>query len=354
MFSCCKLNYLHSVRRQLSTGSSLKVVDNIFDRILSRFPDGIQLAFAYGSGIFPQSGHQDMSKNMLDFIFAVDDPVQWHRENLKHNSKHYSFLNYLGPARIAKIQDGYGAGIYYNTLVPVQDRIIKYGIISTATLINDLLDWETLYVSGRLHKPVRFLIEPSKGILQSAVQMNQVSAVHAAVLLLPETFTEEELFVTITALSYSGDFRMKFGEDKNKVRNIVTPNMERFRKMYEKILDNEEHIYWNKSKGQFEQYPNHISQYHHLNLLPKTLQMNLVALRHQEGHHGSGYLDAEEVLRNYAHDSLCSDKVKKCVEQIVGTSSWSQSIKSIFTAGLMKSTRYSLKKLTKMWKSSKS
>jgi hypothetical protein len=34
---------------------------------------------------------------------------------------------------------------------------IKYGIISTDALCTDLLDWATLYVSGRLHKPVRIV-----------------------------------------------------------------------------------------------------------------------------------------------------------------------------------------------------
>lgn len=34
---------------------------------------------------------------------------------------------------------------------------IKYGIISTDALCTDLLDWTTLYVSGRLHKPVRIV-----------------------------------------------------------------------------------------------------------------------------------------------------------------------------------------------------
>lgn len=36
-------------------------------------------------------------------------------------------------------------------------RLIKYGVVSTQTLCEDLQTWKTLYLSGRMHKPVRSL-----------------------------------------------------------------------------------------------------------------------------------------------------------------------------------------------------
>lgn len=45
----------------------------------------VQHAFAYGSGVIVQPDlydHSSTNKPMLDFIFAVDDPVDWHTQVL--------------------------------------------------------------------------------------------------------------------------------------------------------------------------------------------------------------------------------------------------------------------------------
>nr|KAF6311286.1 TAM41 mitochondrial translocator assembly and maintenance-like protein [Myotis myotis] len=126
-----------------------------FRRILSHFPEELSLAFAYGSGVYRQAGpSSDQKKAMLDFVFTVDDPVAWHSKNLKKNWSHYSFLKVLGPKVITTIQNNYGAGVYYNTLIMCDSKLIKYGVISTSILIEDLLNWNTLYIAGRLQKPI--------------------------------------------------------------------------------------------------------------------------------------------------------------------------------------------------------
>ena len=323
-----------------------------YGAILEQFPEGIQMAFAYGSGVFKQEGQSDaqVNKNMIDLIFVVDDSYRWHQKNIRQNRSHYSFLKYFGAKQITNFQEKYGAAVYFNTKVQCAGREIKYGVISTKQLITDLLDWNTLYLSGRMHKPIRILIEPTKTELCSAMQINLENAIHAALLLLPETFSEEELYQQIAALSYDGDFRMKFGEDKNKITNIVKPNITYFRKLYENILLKEEHVKWSKSQGVLEQYPNHVSQFHHLNLLPKTVQSNLLSCMHRRP---GKYPDLEEIIRQLAFDSNCADYVRQSLSEIVKGSSVSQSLKGVFTAGIVKTVLYSSRKVQKMMNSKK-
>ena len=84
--------------------------------LLSTFPP-TELSFAYGSGVFRQEGYKANAAPMVDIVFAVRDPAEWHAQNLKHNRSHYSFLARLGSDAIASIQEDFGASAYYNTLV---------------------------------------------------------------------------------------------------------------------------------------------------------------------------------------------------------------------------------------------
>ena len=64
----------------------LRVVEQELRGVLSQFP-AVRHAFAYGSGVFEQpglyaaaGGGGACARPMLDFIFAVDSPVDWHHE----------------------------------------------------------------------------------------------------------------------------------------------------------------------------------------------------------------------------------------------------------------------------------
>ncbi|XP_074139994.1 phosphatidate cytidylyltransferase, mitochondrial [Sminthopsis crassicaudata] len=317
-----------------------------FRRILANFPENLSLAFAYGSGVYRQAGPNGGRENvMLDFVFTVDDPVTWHSKNLQKNRHHYSFLRFFGPKIIAKVQNNYGAGIYYNTMIRCADKLIKYGVISTEMLIKDLINWNTLYVAGRLQKPVRFLILKENAVLRAALESNLESAVTAAFLMLPESFSEEDLFVRIAGLSYSGDFRMLVGEEKGKVVNIVKPNIPHFRELYSKILIKNPQVVYKQNQGRLEIDKSPEAQFTQLMTLPKTLQQEISYLMDTPGRNR----DVEETLLQVAHDPDCGDVVRQGLSGIVRPSSVMQSTKGILTAGVRKSLLYSSLKVQKMW-----
>jgi translocator assembly and maintenance protein 41 len=221
--------------------------------ILREFPP-ITYAFAYGSGVFPQSeagaSRVDQSPHpnppeailkwqkgggkMIDFVLAARFSEHFHSLNLRKHRDHYSFLGRFGSGVIKTVQD-LGAGVYFNPYVTVNGTLIKYAVVDIDTLRRDLSDWDTLYLAGRLHKPVKILFEEPN--IRLANQRNLISAVRCALLLLPQTFTEKELYSTITGLSYQGDPRMTYGsENPQKVHNIVTHQIKNFRLLYHDLI----------------------------------------------------------------------------------------------------------------------
>lgn len=105
-------------------------------------------------------------------------------------------------------------------------------------MCNDLLYWNTLYVGGRMHKPIARLFNGAGERVLVAEQANLTSALRASLLMLPEEFTETDLYLKIASLSYIGDFRMSVpgGENRNKVRNIVENQIPWFRIMYADLI----------------------------------------------------------------------------------------------------------------------
>lgn len=113
---------------------------------------------------------------------------------------------------------------------------MKYGVVSMNSLCADLLDWRTLYLAGRLQKPTALIRDNPR--VRLANQVNHASAIRTALLLLPERFTPQELFMNVAGLSYMGDPRMGLAENPDKVRNIVNGpgQLEAFRRMYSPFL----------------------------------------------------------------------------------------------------------------------
>ncbi|XP_055633532.1 phosphatidate cytidylyltransferase, mitochondrial [Toxorhynchites rutilus septentrionalis] len=323
----------------------------MFYRILARFPSNFTFCFAYGSGVKQQIGYDSSKKktNMIDLIYTVDNVHRWHASNLDRNPDHYSGLRVLGSNFIARYQETLGAKVFFNTLIPIkeEDVVIKYGVISTKDLIEDLTDWTHLYLAGRLHKPVEIIRTASNSKIQNAIECNLKSAVHAALLLLPEQFTEFELYRAISNLSYAGDFRMIFGENKDKVNNIVRPQLEGFRSLYASTLKELSPVLHLPSKTSDNsvctQDQSNKTILYHLSRLPKW-PVRVIVHKKTRGRYRQ---DTEDILTAISKSSDYQDTVFRCLRSIVWQSSVKQSIKNIPSAGVIKSIKYSFAKALK-------
>lgn len=232
-------------------------------QILWKFRAPIRYAFAYGSGVFPQAGGSSSSSKschpsppqaiekvqtggpkMIDFIFGVSYTQHWHSLNLNEHRDHYSTIGSFGSYPVSLIQDKWGAGVYFNPYITVNGTLIKYGVVNLDTLCQDLSTWDTLYIAGRLQKPVKILRDhPS---VRLANQVNLISAVRTALLLLPPDFTEQQLYGTIAGISYMGDPRFTAGaENPQKVANIVSGQLANFRRLYAPLIENLPNVSFN-------------------------------------------------------------------------------------------------------------
>ena len=81
-------------------------------------------------------------------------------------------------------------------------QLIKYGVVEHRAAVSDLLNWDHLFLAGRMHKPVATLRECP--VVVAAQQENKASAVRTALLLLPRRFSRQQLMETICSLSYHG------------------------------------------------------------------------------------------------------------------------------------------------------
>jgi translocator assembly and maintenance protein 41 len=357
--------------------------------MLWQFKAPIRYAFAYGSGVFSQSSSSSASAltphpnppkaivewqkgggKMIDFIFGVSHTQHWHSINLQQHRDHYSTLGSLGSGFISWNQDKWGAGVYFNPYITVNGTLIKYGVVNLSTLQKDLSTWDSLYLAGRLQKPVKILRDDPK--VRLANQINLISAVRTALLMLPEKFTEKELYSAITGISYQGDPRMRFGsENPRKIANIVDNQMANFRQLYSPLVEDLPNVTFTDAKCRspdwlldptanctLSQDMSPIKRGNMVRRLPSAFRARLYFLyqrkfgipgkQFQEMLEASKDEDAQsfkrreggEFDRRIAGESDLREMVGKAIYQTVWWPSMSQTVKSALTAGVGRSWRY--------------
>ena len=153
-------------------------------------------------------------------------------------------------------------------------QTIKYGVVSIDTLCQDLLTWSSLYLSGRMHKPLRIIKDDAR--VRLTQQVNLTSALRAALLTLPPEFSERDLFERITAISYDGDPRMLLpAENRSKVSNIVKKQSPQFKELYHRLAGGLPGVHWSTHAETVSQDYSPQVRATHIKKLPATLKSRL-------------------------------------------------------------------------------
>ncbi len=226
--------------------------------------------------------------------------------------------------------------------------MIKYGVISVDNLVHDLTSWDTLYVSGRLHKPVA--IAKSDKEVGEAMRFNCEQALTCASLLLGDNFTEAELFEKVASLSYQGDVRMGVAENPEKIRNIVEPHLERFASVYSHAVQESKIALpsgdLSSIRGPFRRVDNVDIVADALAALPSGVRAEVEA--------GEGLAATSASSPDFWCSKIESGSMRATLSgalaRIVKRSSAAQSSKGLATAGLTKSLRYVAAKVAKRFR----
>lgn len=114
-----------------------------------------------------------------------------------------------------------------------------------------------------MHKPLRIIKDDAR--VRLTQQVNLTSAVRAALLTLPESFSETELFERIARISYTGDPRMVLpAENRGKVGNIVRSQGPQFKELYHRLVVGLPGVHW----------PSHV-QHIHQDVSPQARSLHL-------------------------------------------------------------------------------
>ncbi|KAJ6702038.1 hypothetical protein OIU74_013239 [Salix koriyanagi] len=326
---------------------------------------------------------------MVDFIIGVSDPKQWHSEVILYNLETYSVMSHLfkfwyfcifhsifgyhtsknmelnedhyaswmvplgGAKLITQVADKIGVGVHFNPFVTWNDKMLKYGVVRMHDLVQDVLHWERFYLSGRLQKPVHILVDNLD--IGDVNSVNLRAAVSAALLLLPSKFNEEDLYSKICSLSYMGDLRMLFAEDKNKVKRIVEGQFGLFQSMYRPFLKE----YEAKELLTFSLPNSHqanISQDCSLSMTHSLVHSLPPLVRRKMGMK-QGEMQVLKDSGRVLHEVMIGSReeaaksMQKIIRRTVMVSSARQAVSGFLTAGGVNATRYLANKVRKAWKS---
>lgn len=370
--------------------TSRQRLNDLVDSIFPFTNNQLIYAFGYGSGVFSQG----RDPGMLDMILVVQDAQAFHAANQMKNPYHYAtWLRTMDPEgylaaglqrRFLRGRDG--KILFHVCMEEQQDNDdnndtgnhpirLKYGVIQYEDFIQDLTQWESLYVAGRLHKPTLSLLLPPHYLHQTEFQqsiqqahvVNLQAAVAAAMLLSPLASTSISwlnFYSQIAALSYTGDFRMQIGgEDPQKIQKLVqTPGqLERFHTLYRdgdsvtsmpsilKPLEQLGLLSIGTEGLEWDPYDVAVrTQW--IQKLPPVVKKPLLLPSTTTSRHGNSNSNSNiNITRNPLQNHLIQQQqtLSKVLESIVAPAARYQSFKGLLTFGVRKSIQYASAKLSK-------
>ncbi|CAG5079668.1 Oidioi.mRNA.OKI2018_I69.PAR.g9312.t1.cds [Oikopleura dioica] len=319
--------------------------------LMKRFPTRlVRTGFGYGSSVFPQKGN-DGKDRQIDMILIVDDVQEFHKTNMKINKRDYSYSMRFGGPEIVTSFNKRAAGLFFNPFVETDLGVLKYGVISTERAVDDLENWTSLYLSGRLHKPVKFCTpqHPENSALDlsqslpsiddpigRALRLNLYSAIRTAIMLNLHSYhskstTLDDVLLNICKLSYTGDIRTQGFEDQQKVNKIFEGSYDNLKQLYEPRINEMTGLEYSNGKIDIDTSAAVITK--QVENMPSALYPLRIA-----------------DLAPYDHISM-KQYLSERIEEIVKSSSTSQTTFNAITAGPSKSIRYAYAKLKKAQKS---
>ena len=295
--------------------------ENILEFVKKR-PE-VVAAYGYGSGVFKQNGYTSKDKPQIDLILVVEDLKKWHLENIKSNPKDYSFIgkNFFKYGKIDSLKGK--TGITYLSNIEENGSVFKYGTIEAKDLKKYLETWKSFYLPGRFQKNVYTIVENKE--ITDLIEKNRDSALLLSTFLQKEDeVSKKDLLVTLCGLSYLGDTRMKFAENPKKVLNIVEGSFDAFNRIYKF-----DRTYLKPKETTFIIDKEEVRE--QLTSLPSEL-VNYI----------TPYLkEDDEIVRN---------KIIEYFTNINKKESSTQTIKGIYTNGVVRSVNYAAHKVGKRFK----
>lgn len=320
----------------------------------------IKAVFGYGSGVIPQEGYKNL-KPQIDIFIVTDNTEDFHRKTLQRFPEHYSGLKYLGIGALQLVQN-WGAGVFFNPYVPItsasgNEQMVKYGVISYDRAKEDVCEWSSLYIAGRLQKPVRHY--KTDKLLLAANLFNLNSAFNIALLLsltkeADRSVQLEEFFQCIASLSYMGDPRMLIGgENPNKVKNIVARQQSEFGSLYNPFFmkATRSGLLRQQNETRLKVLLNSLSKAEILSELPLKFRTRLLELYTGEAQSSASPKNAhDELIEVIANDENLSRHILASVRSTIRGPALTQTLKGFATAGIVKSGKYAWEKKLKSWK----